>query len=291
MDNRRSAPGSPTPLLPIPKPAGWWENSGDLREFPPIPYSEKRAVGYIASVLPWMCICKPIEGDEDPCELDDMWPDLEWAADQYVDELWTVYGPEAKNYRWPTILGTPQQRRILADLCWKYRVIFGPPQFAGSNLPLFDIKLKRNAEGNEMRPKRQKVRPVSPWIRDLIWEDTERKLHNGYVNWGTSEYSSALVAAKQPNKGPHARRIAVDYSEVNTVAEEIKSPVKNQQEVTARLAGSKVFSDLDAEKGFDQLRLTERAKLLLAIVTPHGQLVPETAGFGVHGVPAYSSCV
>ena len=31
-----------------------------------------------------------IERDEDPCELDDMWPDSEWAADQYVDELWSV---------------------------------------------------------------------------------------------------------------------------------------------------------------------------------------------------------
>ena len=103
----------------------------------------------------------------------------------------------------------------------------------------------------------------------------------------TSEYGSALVAAKQPIKGRDARRIATDYTKVNKVAEEIKAPVKNQQEVTARLAWKKVFSDLDAEKGFDQIRLAERAQLLLAMVTPHAQLIPKTAGVGVHGVPAY----
>ena len=32
-----------------------------------------------------------IEGDEDPCELDDMWPHLEWVAHEYVDELWFVW--------------------------------------------------------------------------------------------------------------------------------------------------------------------------------------------------------
>ena len=45
-----------------------------------------------------------------------------------------------------------------------------------------------------------------------------------------------------------ARGIAMDYTAVNKVAEEIKAPVKNQQEVIARLARCKVFTDLDARR-------------------------------------------
>ena len=46
MDNWRSAAAGPNPPLKAPKPLGQAAKGGDLREFSPIPYSEKRAAGY-----------------------------------------------------------------------------------------------------------------------------------------------------------------------------------------------------------------------------------------------------
>ena len=48
----------------------------------------------------------------------------------------------------------------------------------------------------------------------LFGRTQNKKIHNGYAKWGTSEYISPLVATKQPNKGPHAGHIATDYTEV-----------------------------------------------------------------------------
>ena len=138
-----------------------------------------------------------------------------------------------------------------------------------------------------MQPKPHKHRPVTPWIRDLILEDTKRRIQQGYAKWGESRYASAVVAAKQPNKGPDARRIAADYTEVNRVAECPKYPVKNQGEVVRRLHGSKRFISWDLYKGFNQIKLTSETSELLATITPHGLVLPLTCPFGVYSLPGY----
>ena len=63
--------------------------------------------------------------------------------------------------------------------------------------------------------------------------------------------------------------------------------VKNQEEVTRRLAGSKRYSNVDLLKGFHQMRLTERASLLLAVITSLGMYLPVTAPFGFHALPSH----
>ena len=110
------------------------------------------------------------------------------------------------------------------------------------------------------------------------------QLKNGWYVEGESPYGSPIVAARQPQKGPNARQICVDYGEVNKCAVETRYPVKNQEEVTRRLAGSKRYSNVDLLKGFHQMRLTERASLLLAVITSLGMYLPVTAPFGFHAL-------
>jgi hypothetical protein len=80
----------------------------------------------------------------------------------------------------------------------------------------------------------------------------------------------------------------VDYNRLNECAVECRYPVKNQAEVTARLAGSKYFCTLDLRSGYHQpaLKLTPKASRLMAAITPNGLFEPITAPFGVHGLPA-----
>ena len=120
----------------------------------------------------------------------------------------------------------------------------------------------------------------------MIRDDAEKRLKNGWYERGGGRFASPIVAAKQPNKGPDARRICADYREVNRCAEQCIYPTKNIKDVTKRLAGAKYFATADARSGYHQIRLTERAAELLCVITEDGLFTPKTAPFGLHGLPS-----
>ena len=215
--------------------------------------------------------------DDQPDEVDALWPT------EYEDCQPTYHcdGSPESVYR----LGRVKE---LVAKYWDQ--VFTPPPPGGSKLPPLDVELKK-VDGEEMQPQRQRARIVSPWIRDLIREDTEMRLEKGWYRKPEPgeliPYASPIVAAKQPQKGPNVRRICLDLTQVNRCAVETRHPVKNQKEVTRRLAGSRFFDQLDLIKGYHQVKLTERAAKLMAVATPDGIVIPVTCPFGFHGLPSY----
>ena len=115
------------------------------------------------------------------------------------------------------------------------------------------IELKKDSDRNDMRPKRQPCRNVSPWIRELIKQDTQKRVELGWYRYPEPgevlPYASPIVAAKQPSKGPDVRRICADFRLINQCAEETRHPVKNQQAVLQRLKGKKRFSTFGLRHG------------------------------------------
>ena len=87
------------------------------------------------------------EQDHDDDGLDDMWDD----------------SPDP-TYGMPVIKGTYEEVAKLRELCQNWGHLFGPAPPGGSKLPPIDIKLKKNPDGSDMRPKRQQARSVSHWI-------------------------------------------------------------------------------------------------------------------------------
>ena len=81
-------------------------------------------------------------------------------------------------------------------------------------------------------------------------------------------------------------RTCTHYRAVNDCAEETRHPVKNQHDVLQRLKGKKRFGVVDLRKGYHQVKLTKRASLILAVITHQGIVIPVTAPFGFHGLPA-----
>jgi hypothetical protein len=188
---------------------------------------------------------------------------------------------------WPTLVGTADEKAKLHELCMEFKDVFGACPVGGSKLPAMDITLKKNADGSDMLPRPSLARRTAPWIRQLIRDDAEKRLKNGWYERGGGRFASPIVAAKQPNKGPDARRICADYREVNRCAEQCIYPTKNIKDVTKRLAGAKYFATADARSGYHQIRLTERAAELLCVITEDGLFTPKTAPFGLHGLPSY----
>ena len=234
-----------------------------------------------------------LESREDASELDD---DELWQHQKSNEEVatehqrfWQQFDPEidCNQYKMPTIKGSYEEQKQLAELCLEYKKLFGEVPYGGSQLPPMDIKLKKDQWGAEMQPRRAKPRRFPPWISELIEQDARMRIKNGWYRKGFSQYGSAVVAAKQPAKGPDARRICAHYCEVNDCSEEILYPVKNVEQVLAKLKGMKIFHSLDLYKGYHQVKLTKFAQELLAVVTEHGQYIPMTAPFGFHGLCSY----
>ena len=208
--------------------------------------------------------------------------------DDGLGELWEA--SEDPQYGPPTVKGSAEEVRRIQALCEEFKHLFGPPPNGGCKLPPIDIELKQDSNGRYMEPRRMQARYVSPWINELIREDTAMRIEKGWMRWPKPdeicEYASPVVAAKQPQKGPDARRICADYRHINDCAKETRHPVKNQKEVMARLRLKTRFATFDLRKGYHQCKLTDRAAKLLAVATQDGLVIPITAPFGFHGLPA-----
>lgn len=97
------------------------------------------------------------DGDDDTDDLGDLWP----------DDL------DVQEYDMPTVLGDPDSEEVrrVKDLCVEFKHLFGKVPFGGSKLPPMDIELKKDSQGEIMRPNPQKCRPVTPHIAKIIEED------------------------------------------------------------------------------------------------------------------------
>ena len=83
----------------------------------------------------------------------------------------------------------------------------------------------------------------------------------------TSPWGSALVPVL---KKDGTTRWAVDYRPLNRMTIPDSYPLPNIQENLERLAGSKIFTTLDAAQAYMTIRVNEKSKPLLAFVTPFG---------------------
>ena len=75
-----------------------------------------------------------------------------------VDEEFDMWPPDLgrDEYQWPNLIGTAEEKAKMMELSVKYKPLFGPPPFGGSNLPEFHVTLKRirmAATCNQSRPK------------------------------------------------------------------------------------------------------------------------------------------
>ena len=106
-----------------------------------------------------------LDGDDDTDDLEDLWSD-------------DFYMPK---FDMPTILGDPNSEEVrhIKDLCVEFKHLCGEAPFGGSKLLLMNIELKKDAQGEVMRPRPQKYRPVSSHIAKLIEEDALMRLKNG----------------------------------------------------------------------------------------------------------------
>ncbi|XP_065196547.1 uncharacterized protein K02A2.6-like [Sycon ciliatum] len=121
-------------------------------------------------------------------------------------------------------------------------------------------------------------------LQDKVTEELARMEEMGIIvrETGPSDWCSPMVPVRKPNGRV---RICVDLKKLNGNVKREHFPLPTVEDTLARLAGSTVFSTLDANSGFWQVPLTESASKLTTFITPVGRFRFLRMPFGITSAP------
>ena len=156
---------------------------------------------------------------------------------------------------------------VIADQCKEivnqFRDVLGDE--IGCLPGVFDIKIDESVPP-VIHPPRQL--PVA--IRELVREELERleKLEViAKVHKPTKWVNSMVVVRKRNNKV----RICIDPTDLNKAIKREHYPMNSIEDISTRLHGSKVFSTLDANSGYFQVKLSDESSDLTTFNSPFGR--------------------
>ena len=117
-------------------------------------------------------------------------------------------------------------------------------------------------------------------LMDKVKAELERMRNTGVIVPVTepTEWCSAMVPVVKKNGSV---RICVDLKNLNRAVRRPHCTLPTLEEIAPRLAGSTVFSTLDAASGFWQIPLDEASQKLTTFITPHGRFMFQRLPFGI----------
>ncbi|KAL0175066.1 hypothetical protein M9458_031034, partial [Cirrhinus mrigala] len=142
------------------------------------------------------------------------------------------------------------------------------------------IELKENARPYSITTPRRIPIPLVPKVE----EELRRMKCLGIIESVTepTEWVAPMVPVVKPSG---KIRICVDLKRLNKSAQREKLILPALDDILHRLAGSTVFSSLDAASGFWQIPLDEESARLTTFITPLGRFCFKRLPFGVTSAP------
>lgn len=143
---------------------------------------------------------------------------------------------------------------------------------------IYDIDLKEGSPGIQ-RPTRRIPYAVMPKVK----EELDRMEKQGIISKVTipTKYCSQMVVVRQKDK----IRICIDPSDLNKDILRRRHPMKTIEEIATNIKGSKYFRKLDKNKGFLQILLSNRSRVLTTFSTPWGRYCWHRMPFGICSAP------
>ena len=90
------------------------------------------------------------------------------------------------------------------------------------------------------------------------------------------------MAVEKPNGNV---RLCIDFTKLNDSIKRENFPLPTTDELLAQLEGATVFSKLDCDRGFHQMRLDEKSQELTTFITPFGRFCYKRFPFGICSGP------
>ena len=82
-------------------------------------------------------------------------------------------------------------------------------------------------------------------------------------------------------------RICVDFKKLNASVQRELHMLSSVDQVLMQMGEAKVFSKLDANSGFQQIKLSPDSQLLTAFISPFGRYCYKRLPFGINSAPKY----
>ncbi|XP_021360878.1 uncharacterized protein K02A2.6-like [Mizuhopecten yessoensis] len=127
----------------------------------------------------------------------------------------------------------------------------------------YEIKIDETVQ-----PVVQAPRPVPAAIRNQVEKELNNLQKCGIIASVTepTAWVNSLVCVRKKNG-----RVSIDPTDLNKAVQREHYPMNGIDDVVTGVHGSKYFSTVDANKGYYQIRLTERSSYLTTFNTPFGR--------------------
>jgi hypothetical protein len=157
---------------------------------------------------------------------------------------------------------TEEQKGQLMATLLKYEDVLRAKSLGQVNDAAYDIQVPPWETPIKVNDRRWSVKEVSQ-----IKDEVDKLLAAGFIEPANGPWASRLVLVV---KKDGTTRVCVDYRGLNdkTITDAYPAPVLDQ--AVEALAGNLWFSSLDAEKGYYQVRMSDRSKEITAFTCPFG---------------------
>ena len=189
-------------------------------------------------------------------------------ADVETFEVKQLSASEQENSHLDGLLGSlnslpEDQKKLTRALLIKYADVF-----ARNDLDLGEFKeIKHRIDTGDARPIRQPVRRTPLGFENEEEEYLQKLLESGVIRPSTSEWAAPIVLVRKKDGGV---RWCIDYRRLNTVTRGDSYPLPKIEECLDTISGSTLFSTLDLQSGYYQIRIDERDIEKTAFITKYG---------------------
>ena len=148
----------------------------------------------------------------------------------------------------------------------------------------YNIKLKPDAKPFSINVSRRVPLPmlskVTAELERMVGQDVIAPISE------PTEWCAGMVVVHKAN---NSIRICTDFRNLNEAVIRERFTLPSVDETLAKLGNAKVFSKLDANSGFWQVRLSEESARLTTFITPIGRYYYKRLPFGINSAPEHFS--
>jgi hypothetical protein len=125
---------------------------------------------------------------------------------------------------------------------------------------------------------------MSPAETVLCEEYVSDLLKKGFVTPSNSPFGAPIMIITKP--GGVGYRVVCDWRALNNITIKNRYPLPRIDETIDNLGGSTIFTSLDLNSGYYQIRISEEDAPKTAFTTPLGQFEFKVLGMGLANAPA-----
>jgi hypothetical protein len=157
-------------------------------------------------------------------------------------------------------------------LLWEYRDIF-------SDVPTTTHLVEHSIKLTSQEPIALKPYHVPIHLEDRLEKEIKCLLDHGWIEESDSPYAAPVVCVGK--KGTSDIRLCVNYKQLNDITVTDPMPAPDIDDILDRIGKARIFSTIDATKGYYAIPMSEESKDLTGFVVPNNQYRFKVLPFGL----------